>query len=60
MFQHNEEVVIYQYRIQADEELESLSDQWKCVLNKERENVDLFGMRFKGCRAACSSCRGAA
>jgi NADH:ubiquinone oxidoreductase subunit C len=48
MFQHGEEVVTYRYKIKPEDEIESLSDLWKGVLNMERENIDLFGMRFKG------------
>ncbi|MGD1060162.1 MAG: NADH-quinone oxidoreductase subunit C [Methanomassiliicoccales archaeon] len=48
VFQHNEEVVQYRYTVPAEGEIESLTDLYKGALNMEREQVDLFGMNFKG------------
>lgn len=48
MFQHNEEVVQYRYKVNADAELDSISDLYKGAWNMEREAIDMFGIHFKG------------
>jgi NADH:ubiquinone oxidoreductase subunit C len=48
MFQRGAEVDQFRYRIKADQELDTISDLFKGALNMEREDIDLFGLRFKG------------
>jgi NADH:ubiquinone oxidoreductase subunit C len=48
MFQGGEGVEQYRYTFPAEEELDTISDLFKGALNMERENTDLFGLRFKG------------
>jgi NADH:ubiquinone oxidoreductase subunit C len=48
MFHRGAEVDQLRYRVNADQELETVSDLFKGALNMEREIIDLFGLRFKG------------
>lgn len=48
MFQHGERVVQRAYTIRAEEEIDSIAGVFKGALNMEREDIDLFGLRFKG------------
>jgi len=48
MFQIGDGLHQFRYQVRADQELDTISDLFKGALNMERENIDLFGMRFKG------------
>jgi len=50
MFHRRAGVEQLRYRVNPDQELETVSDLFKGALNMEREIIDLFGMRFKGVR----------
>lgn len=48
LFDRNGDVEDRRFVVEAEEEVDSISDIYAGATNMERENMDLLGMRFKG------------
>jgi ech hydrogenase subunit D len=48
MFDQGGRLVDHRFVVEAEQEVDSISDLYSGATNMERENIDLLGMRFKG------------
>ncbi len=48
LFDEGGKILDHRYVVEAEREVDSISDIYAGATNMERENIDLLGMRFKG------------